>query len=171
MTRCCRHNLYLSRAISKHLVQASVSPGVSQSAVVEAALRQFFDPDQAPQAVLVRRLDRHGRLLERQLHHIDLVLETLALFVQSYFNAVPPLAPAALEAQKALGARRFDAFIHELGRRMTGGGTTLVNDLLRQTPDPAAEDKYGAQHPVTNDADAANGNASSVTISEISDAA
>jgi hypothetical protein len=124
MPRSFRHNLYLSLPVSKSLAQASASPGVSQSAVVEAALRQFFDPEQRPQAVLVRRLDHQGRAIERHLHHTELVLEALALFVQSYFNAVPPMAPGALEA------KRFDAFISELGRRMASG-KTLAADLLQ----------------------------------------
>lgn len=147
MARNRRHNLYLSRNMSQHLARAAASPGVSQSAVVEAALKQFFDPAQAPQAVLVRRLDHQGRTLERQLHHIDLLLEALALFVQSYFNAVPPLAPAALDAQKALGAKRFEAFITELGRRIAGG-TSLASTLLNPSPETqstAANDAADAE--------------------------
>jgi hypothetical protein len=141
MPRSFRHNLYLSLPVSKNLAQASASPGVSQSAVVEAALKQFFDPEQKPQAVLVRRLDHQGRAIERQLHHTELVLEALALFVQSYFNVVPPMAPGALEAQKALGAKRFDAFISELGRRMATGHS-LASDIFKSEPlsQPPAND-------------------------------
>ena len=123
MPRSFRHNLYLTFATSKALSDAAARPGVSQSAVVEAALKAYLNGDEGVQAVLFRRLDAMARQMQRHAHHTDLVLEALGLFVQSYFNAVPPVQPRDQAAQKAIGAKRFEAFVAELGKRIAGGNT------------------------------------------------
>ncbi len=123
MPRSFRHNLYLTLPTSKALAQAAARPGVSQSAVVEAALKVFLGEDEGLQALLFRRLDSMSRQMQRHAHHTDLTLEVLGLFVQSSFNAVPPVPPRDQAAQKAIGAKRFDAFVKELGKRIAGGQT------------------------------------------------
>jgi hypothetical protein len=123
MPRSFRHNLYLTLSTSKALAHAAARPGLSQSAVVEAALKAFLGGDEGLQAVLFRRLDAMTRQMQRHAHHTDLVLEALGLFVQSSFNAVPPVPPRDQAAQKAIGAKRFDAFVVELGKRIAGGHT------------------------------------------------
>ena len=56
-------SFYLSDNIAKRLALAASRPGSNKSAIVDAALDRFLNPerDQSGDAALVRRLDRMSR--------------------------------------------------------------------------------------------------------------
>ena len=106
--------------------------GTTKTEVVEAALTTMLlpqDQDRA-EALLIRRLDRLVRLLERLEWHTDLTNETLALFVRHWLTSTTPLPDTALAAAQATGKRRWDGFIDALAKRMDGGAK-LAAELSR----------------------------------------
>lgn len=106
--------------------------GTTKTEVVEAALTALLlpqDQDRAA-ALLIRRLDRLVRLLERLEWHTDLTNETLALFVRHWLTSTAPLPDDALVAAQATGKRRWEGFIDALAKRMDGGAK-LAAELSR----------------------------------------
>lgn len=106
--------------------------GTTKTEVVEAALTALLlpqDQDRA-EALLIRRLDRLVRLLERLEWHTDLTNETLALFVRHWLTSTTPLPDNALAAAQATGKRRWEGFVDALAKRM-GGGAKLAAELSR----------------------------------------
>ena len=106
--------------------------GTTKTEVVEAALTTLLlpqDQDRA-EALLIRRLDRLGRLLERLEWHTDLTNETLALFVRHWLTSTAPLPDDALAAAQATGKRRWEGFVDALAKRMDGGAK-LAAELSR----------------------------------------
>ncbi|MBL0770092.1 GIY-YIG nuclease family protein [Sphingopyxis sp. DHUNG17] len=109
--------------------------GTTKTEVVEAALMAFLSPEDKDRAegLLIRRLDRIGRLLERLEWHADLTNETLALFVRHWLTSTTPLPDSALAAAQATGKRRWEGFVEVLAKRMDGG-TKLATELSRDEP-------------------------------------
>ena len=106
--------------------------GTTKTEVVEAALTALLlpqDQDRA-EALLIRRLDRLVRLLERLEWHTDLTNETLALFVRHWLTSTAPLPDDALVAAQATGKRRWEGFVDALAKRMDGGAK-LAAELSR----------------------------------------
>jgi hypothetical protein len=114
--------------------------GTTKTEVVEAALMAFLSPEDKDRAegLLIRRLDRIARLLERLEWHTDLTNETLALFVRHWLTSTTPLPDSALPAAQATGKRRWEGFVEALAKRMDGAAK-LASKLNRDGPqsDPA----------------------------------
>ncbi len=127
--------VYLSDPVEQQLALAAKRPGASKSALTEAALSAFLNPGQdgKPDPVLVRRLDRMSRQIERIERDQTVVSETLALFIRYYLTITPPLPGAGQDAARALGKERFEYFVSQLGRRLAGG-KNLVRDVLEEIP-------------------------------------
>jgi hypothetical protein len=56
---------------------------------------------------------------------IEVLLESLALFVRYQLTVTAPLPEADL-AGRAIGRDRFEAFVAQVGRQMAGSKRTLV---------------------------------------------
>lgn len=127
--------VYLSDPVDQQLALAAKRPGASKSAITEAALSAFLLPDKdgKPDPVLVRRLDRMSRQLDRIDRDQTVVSETLALFIRYYLTITPPLPGADQDVARALGKERFEYFVTQLARRLAGG-KNLVRDVLEEIP-------------------------------------
>ncbi len=116
--------------------------GVTQTALVEAALRGFLTPEAADRRdeVLIRRLDRITRSLGRLSRDHVVISETLALFVRYFLVVTPPVSDDEQDAARALGLERFEYFVTQLAERIAGG-RTLLNDVLDEIR-PAERDFF-----------------------------
>lgn len=135
-----RHHLYLDDELTEQLEALAAKPGSSKSAIVSDALRAFIARRGASEIDerLKVRLDRVSRQLNRIERDQQILLESLALFVRYYLTVTAPLPEADQEAARALGQERFQAFIDQVGRRITGG-RTLAGEVLGRTSDEEAE--------------------------------
>jgi hypothetical protein len=126
-------SVYLSDNVAKRLALAASRPGTNKSAIVDAALDRFLNPerDQSGDAALVRRLDRMSRLLDRVDRDLSITAETIALFVRYYLTITPPLPSGDQAAARALGRERFEIFVAQIGKRVASGGG-LVADVMEQ---------------------------------------
>lgn len=126
-------SVYLSDHVAERLALAANRPGTNKSAVVDAALDRFLNPerDQSGDAVLLRRLDHMSRQLGRVERDLSITAETIALFVRYYLTITPPLPSGDQNAARALGRERFEMFVAQIGKRVASGGR-LVADVMER---------------------------------------
>jgi predicted transcriptional regulator len=124
-------SVYLSDHVAERLTLAAKRPGTNRSAIVDAALDRFLNPerDTSGDGALVRRLDRISRQLDRLDRDSAVMAETLALFVRYYLTITPPLPSGDQNAARALGRERFEIFVAQVGKRVASGGR-LVADVM-----------------------------------------
>jgi hypothetical protein len=124
-------SVYLSDRVAERLALAAKRPGVNKSAIIDAALDRFLNPERDPtgDAALVRRLDRMSRQLDRIDRDLGITAETLALYVRYYLTITPPLPVSDQNAARALGHDRFDVFVAQVGKRVASG-VRLVAEVL-----------------------------------------
>lgn len=155
-------SVYLSDSVVQRLRMAAKRPGGNKSAIVDAALDRFLNPerDQLGDAALMRRLDRLSRQVGRVERDLAITAETLALFVRYYLTITPPLPGADQNAARALGRERFEAFVTQVGRRVATGGRLVAEvmekiaaanpDAFARSDEPmgqAREDRASEQDP------------------------
>ena len=128
-------SVYLSDHVAERLALAARRPGANKSAIVDAALDRFLNPERDPSgdAALVRRLDRINRQLDRVDRDVGIVAETLALYVRYHLTMTPPLPLADREAARALGRDRFEMFVAQVGKRVASGNRLVAEVLERLT--------------------------------------
>lgn len=126
-------SVYLSDSVAQRLALASRRPGTNKSAIVDAALDRFLNPERDPSgdAALVRRLDRMSRQLDRVDRDLSIMGETVALYVRYYLTITPPLPSIDQDAARSLGRERFEMFVAQVGKRVASGGR-LVADVMER---------------------------------------
>jgi len=124
-----RHHLYLDDELTAQLDALASKPGTTKSAIVADALRQYLTRRgaQAIDEALRIRLDRQARQLERIERDIQVLLESLALYVRYQLTVTAPL-PEPDRAAHAVGKERFQKFIDQVGRQMAAPTRTLSAD-------------------------------------------
>lgn len=120
-----RHHLYLDTDLTSQLDTLASKPGTSKSAIVADALRAYLARRGAKELddLLKVRLDRVTTQLGRIERDIQLLLESLALFIRYEFTVTAPLPEADQAAARAVAQDRYQAFIEQVGRRIAGGRT------------------------------------------------
>lgn len=126
-------SVYLSDHVAERLTLAANRPGTNKSAIVDAALDRFLNPerDQSGDAALVRRLDRMSRQFGQIERDLSITAETIAVFVRYYLTITPPLPSGDQDAARALGRERFEMFVAQIGKRVASGGR-LVADVMER---------------------------------------
>jgi hypothetical protein len=123
--------VYLSDALAAQLDAAASQPGMSRTAVVEAALHAYLSPEIREHAAPSQRLIRMSRQLEQLERDLRIVSETVALHARYHLTIAPALAPAEQRAACALGQERFEAFAAQVGSRVHMG-TPLMRETMEQ---------------------------------------
>ncbi len=121
-----RQNLYIDRELSDALDSLSARPGATKSGIVNDALRAHLARRASREIddLLKLRLDRISRELGRLGRDVEVLLESLSLFVRYQLTVTAPL-PEADKAALAIGRERFDAFIAQVGRQIAGGTRSI----------------------------------------------
>lgn len=125
-----RHHLYLSQELTAKLDALTAKPGTSKSGIVADALRSYFARLGANELEerFRFRLDRISNQLGRIERDVEILLETLALFIRYEFTVTPPLAESEQAAARAVAQERYQSFIEQIGRRIAAG-RTVSRDL------------------------------------------
>lgn len=130
-----RVHVRLSDRVWADLDNAAQGPGVTQSAIVEDALRCYFDPDAKAgrEAAILKRLDaidlRQGAV-ERDA---AIILETLGQYVLYWLTRTEPLPEGERDIAHNLGQRRFDYFIEQVAAKI-GEGSSLAGRVCKNDP-------------------------------------
>jgi hypothetical protein len=121
----------LSEELADRLEAAAQRPGTSKTAIVEAALTRFLEPDggTSEHAAMLRRLSWMSRQLEQLDRDLRVVSETTALHARYHLAITPPLPIPDQRAACVLGAERFEVFAAQVGRRVHLG-TPLMRETL-----------------------------------------
>ncbi len=118
-----RLSVYLEPEIMQALSAHAARRNQSLSLIAEAGIASFLSPDatERQEAALIRRLDQMDRRLTRLERDLGIAVETLAVFVRFWLTTSPPLPEPAQQAARASAAKRYDAFVTTLGRRLAQG--------------------------------------------------
>ena len=124
-----RQNLYIDREISEALDALAAKPGATKSGIVNDALAAWLARRASKEIddLLKGRLDRISREIAKARRDIDVLLESLSLFVQYQLMVTAPL-PEADSAARAIGRERFNAFVTQVGRQIAGGRRSIGAD-------------------------------------------
>ena len=133
-----RLSVYLEPDLKRRLADFAKRRARSESLIAEAAIASFLSPgsDERSEAAVVKRLDRNDRSLQRLERDLEIMAETLALFVQFWLNSTVPLPEEAQAAARAKGAERYERFVSALGRRLAKG---------QRLAQEVSEDAFGRQ--------------------------
>jgi hypothetical protein len=125
-----KHTFRLPPDLADRLADYARRKRVAQALVVETALNSFMSPDgsERMEAAFSRRIDKVMRQLDKLDYRAELTSEALALFVQFWLTANPPLPEAAMAAAKAQGNVRYEGFVEALARKLEFG-PKLCDDI------------------------------------------
>ena len=115
-----RINIHIPTDLHALLYEESRRPGVSKTAIIEAALRAYFCPDSklGLEERLLDRLDKFDIRQGAMERDIAVCLETLCQFVLYWLTRMEPIPDGERDAAQALGKRRFDQFIEQVARNL-----------------------------------------------------
>jgi len=121
-----RQNLYLDREITDALEALAAGNRGNKSRLVNDALAGWLARRGTREVdeLLKPRLDRLSREIGLVRRDIDVVLESLALFVRYQLTVTAPL-PDGDAAALAVGRDRFESFVAQVGRQLAAGTRTL----------------------------------------------
>jgi hypothetical protein len=127
MVEKVRHQLFLPRPLSNRLEALAQKPGASKSAILADAVAAWLNRRGTSELDdrFGLRLDRMTKALSRVERDNDVILETLALFIRFELSIQVPLAEND-QAGRALAAKRFEAFVAQVGRQVAAGRRTIV---------------------------------------------
>jgi hypothetical protein len=125
---------YISPDLRRRLAAYSAAQDVTESAIAEAALVKYLEPDRSDEALIVRRLDSVAQLLGRVEERLEIVAETVGQFILFAFKLAPEKVPAS-------AATRADGLVRNLlvsVARAVGTGTTFLAAVRRARLAPQA---------------------------------
>lgn len=143
-----RIGVYLSERMATRLAAAAKRPGVTKSALVEAALEQFLGTEDASEESpsVERRLASMSAQLEQFDRNLRIVNETVTLHARFHLAVTPMIPAAAQSGACALGAERFEEFAAQVSRRAHLGVPLIqetMDRLVARRRDPRAN---GSEH-------------------------
>jgi predicted transcriptional regulator len=124
-----RQNLYIDRELSNALESLAAGTAGNKSRLVNDALADWLARRGTQQIddLLKLRLDRISREIEHARRDIEVLLESLSLFVRYQLMVTAPL-PDADAAAAAVGRDRFEKFVAQVGRQLAAGKRTIGHD-------------------------------------------
>ena len=130
-----RQTLYIDADLCAELERLAKKPGTSKTAIVAAALTPLFDRKGAKELddKLKPRLDKLSNQLNRVERNQRVLIETLATYIRFHFSVLPPVPESEQAPARALAQERFQAFIEQVGRRMSGGRSVADDLFVRET--------------------------------------
>ena len=119
-----RHRIqpYLSLDLHKQLRRYCGKAGCTETATVEAALKDYFERDTRDGAQIIRRLDRMLRASNRRQRQLDIIGEMLATFVKVWFAHTPRMAESEKAAAEQSAHTRYQKFIQYVRELLSRGG-------------------------------------------------
>ena len=120
-----RQNLYIDAELSTALDLLAKGQR-TKSRIVNDALKDYLARKASKEIddLLKTRLDRMSREMARMGRDVDILLESLSLFVRYQLTVTAPL-PEGDSAALAIGRDRFEAFVGQVGRQIAAGKRTL----------------------------------------------
>jgi hypothetical protein len=105
---------------------------ISKGKVTEASLKKFLQRNTDDDLIL-RRLERVTRTLERQDRDNDILMEAFSAFVKIWMAHTPRIPDEHREAAKSSAAARYHDFVNHVSRQVSLGHR-FVDDLVQDVP-------------------------------------
>ena len=128
-----RVNIRISTKLYAQLCEAAAKPGVTKTAIVEDALRAWFDPEARSvlEERLLIRIDAYDQRQADMERDLAFTYETLAHYVYYWLTRTEPIPEGERDIAHALGRKRLDYFLDQVARKLGAS---------REHPESAAED-------------------------------
>jgi hypothetical protein len=125
-----RIQAYVEPEVAERLAERLAASGVTESGLLRSSVLEYLD-EMSDRILILRRLDRMGRAMERLQRELEFVAEGAAVFYLTWFcntGAVPAdqAGPAATS-----GEARYRRFMEQVARRFASGGRFL-DDLPKE---------------------------------------
>ncbi len=128
---CTRLTVPLRDRLTKHCAAS----GISERAVIEAALRQYLEGT-SDAALVLRRLDRLGVAIARDHHDLELLSEAFGIYLRQWFAHTPAMPEEAKPAARRAAEAQWKQFVEHLAERFSGGHRFLEDlDLPKKASD------------------------------------
>lgn len=120
-----RLNLRLAGDIYAKLDEMTRRPGTTKSAIIEQALREYFNPElrQGLEERILERLNGFDLRQSEIERDVGMTLEALGQYVLYWLTRTDPLPEQDRDAAHALGFRRFNHFTEQVARKFYGEET------------------------------------------------
>ena len=140
-----RHCLYFDPKVSEQLEALTAEPGTTKSDIVNAAVATFLKQRGAShiETQFKPRLDRMAQQIGAVERDLQILLESLGLYIRYQLTIAAPVSPSQLASLQAAGNDRFQNFIDQVSRRIAKG-TTFGADIIERAKDERS-DKAGAR--------------------------
>jgi predicted DNA-binding protein len=125
-----RLQAYLTPELRTRLAQHCSAHNVTESAAVREALEHHLDGT-SDFALVLRRLDRLSRGLDRLERDQELSAQAFAMFVRLWLAHTPRLPREARPAARASAEARFKQFLDHVAERFASG-KRFVDDLPQE---------------------------------------
>ncbi len=105
------------------VMETSRRGGMGVSAIVEAALTQYFEPEGEKQTAeqLMKQMATLSRRVETLRVENSFITEMLAQFAKNYFVFQPEVPEGQRSEMMQMGERRFNAFMERVARSVSEG--------------------------------------------------
>jgi hypothetical protein len=128
---------YIEPSLGQRLKAFCAAQGLTEGAVVQAALEQYFDGT-GDATLVMRGLARLGRAEARTQRDVELLSEAFGIFLRTWFAHTPPIPEEAKASARTSAQARFEQFVTHLGEKFSGGHRFL-DDLPRESLADEAE--------------------------------
>jgi hypothetical protein len=108
--------------------------GLSDCSVIETALKQYLDQS-SDAALIMRRLDRAGRRIEKIGSDVEILTEFVSLWVRLWFAHTPQIADSQKTSVRLQATKRYAEFLTYVEKRLAGTHR-LATDLVGEDPLP-----------------------------------
>ena len=106
--------------------------GLADGAVIEEAIKQHLDQS-TDAALIMRRLDRSGRRIDKMRVDVEMLTEFMSLWVRLWFAHTLWIADVQKGAVQADAAKRYEQFLAFVTRRLSSFQRLAV-ELLGEEP-------------------------------------
>ena len=121
---------YVSAELGQRLMSLCAARGVTETAVVQEALRQYLD-GVSDTTLMLRRLDRVGRDVHKNHRDLELLTEAFSLWMKLWFAHTPSIPEEGKRAARTSAEARYKQFVDHLAEQFTGG-KRFLDDLPRE---------------------------------------
>jgi hypothetical protein len=122
---------YIDIGLAKQLEMYCGAAGITESAAVQAALRQYLDRT-SDATLILQGLARLGRAEERTKRDVEILSEAFGTWVEIWFAHTPHIDEELKSLARRSAARRYAQFVEHVSRRFSGGHRFI--DTLPQEP-------------------------------------
>jgi hypothetical protein len=111
---------YIAREVRQRLARHCAGLGLTESAVVNEALAQYLDGT-SDASLWMRRQDLLDRRVQRLARDVEILSQTVGMFLRIWFAHTPPLPKEARQSASQSGEQRYRLLLERVGVQFTEG--------------------------------------------------